>query len=387
MEKRIQNLLNQVSIITRKNTEIMEANGGRFNMFSILGVDHYENTHSSIIREFLNPQGSHGLKNQFLILFIKQLSNQFSHIKGFEMVFKTEHACAYTEYCTENGRIDIMIEDKNGHAIIIENKIYASDQPKQLKRYNEFALHRYKKDNYIILYLTLNGVEASEDSGKEINYVQISHSDFIIDWLEKCVLNSSRFPLVRETIIQYINHLKNLTNQDMSTANSNEIITLLNSSSENIEAAITINKNFDALCDTIIGDIIEQRLKPQMEEFALKNDLRLFKISGNRKTIRIEFEKSSWKNCRMLINTEVINIYGFCYIDPSIKIDNNVVELLRKEHPKGKTSHWWPIYISTSEYKNINLDTWRNEIKTGLFGEYLIKLFTDLLKIVNNKNL
>lgn len=387
MENEIQNLLNQVSIITRKNTEIMEANGGRFNMFGVLGVDHYENTHSSIIKEFLNPHGSHGLKSQFLNLFIEQLSNQFSHLNGFKLRFITENAHAYTEYYTENGRIDILIEDMNGHAIIIENKIYALDQQKQLKRYNEFALHKYKKDNYIILYLTIDGVEASEDSGKDVNYIQISYSDFIIDWLEKCVLYASRFSLVRETIIQYINHLKKLTNQDMNVQNSNEIVSLLSSSNQNIEAAITINENFDALCDVIINDIIEQKLKPQMEDFAIKNDLCLFKILGNAKMINIVFEKSSWKKCRMLINTEGINIYGFSYKDPDIKIDNSVVEILNKKYPKGNTSHWWPIYIRMNEYKYINLDLWRNEIKTGLFGECLIKLFTDLLKVVTDKDL
>ena len=45
----IVNLLNQVTIINKKNTEILDATGGRFNMFRICGVNHYENTHSAII--------------------------------------------------------------------------------------------------------------------------------------------------------------------------------------------------------------------------------------------------------------------------------------------------------------------------------------------------
>lgn len=54
---RINNLLNQVSIIGKKNAEILDATGGRFNMFRICGVNHYENTHSAILTEFLNPKG------------------------------------------------------------------------------------------------------------------------------------------------------------------------------------------------------------------------------------------------------------------------------------------------------------------------------------------
>ncbi|MCL2512087.1 MAG: PD-(D/E)XK nuclease family protein [Bacteroidales bacterium] len=55
----LQNLLNQVALISEKNAEILDAAGGRFNMFRVCGVNHYENTHSAIIAEFLNPNGSH----------------------------------------------------------------------------------------------------------------------------------------------------------------------------------------------------------------------------------------------------------------------------------------------------------------------------------------
>lgn len=50
MEK-IQNLLNQVKIINQKNNEILDATGARFNIFKVCGVNHYENTHSAIIKE------------------------------------------------------------------------------------------------------------------------------------------------------------------------------------------------------------------------------------------------------------------------------------------------------------------------------------------------
>jgi len=61
----LQNLLNQVTTITKKNAELLDATGGRFNLFRIFGVDHYENTHSAIIAELLNPKGTHGLKYRF----------------------------------------------------------------------------------------------------------------------------------------------------------------------------------------------------------------------------------------------------------------------------------------------------------------------------------
>jgi hypothetical protein len=72
----IRNLLNQVAIISKKNAEILDATGGRFNVFRLCGVDHYENVHSTILAELLNPKGTHGLKEKFLNKFIETLKGK-----------------------------------------------------------------------------------------------------------------------------------------------------------------------------------------------------------------------------------------------------------------------------------------------------------------------
>jgi hypothetical protein len=46
-----------------------------------------------------------------------------------------------------------------------------------------------------------------------------------------------RYPMVRETINQYINHLKQLTHQDMDTKNKEEIIDIILSDKKLIESA------------------------------------------------------------------------------------------------------------------------------------------------------
>lgn len=155
---KINDLLHQVTVISRKNSEILDATGGRFNMFRVCGVNHYENTHSAIIAEFLNPNGTHGLKSKLLECFIETLGEHFT-IKSYNC----EKSRVLTEHTTEVGRIDILIEDNQNKAIIIENKIYAIDQFEQLKRYDKYA-QKYK-GGYQILYLTLFGDTASEQSG------------------------------------------------------------------------------------------------------------------------------------------------------------------------------------------------------------------------------
>lgn len=240
MDKNIHSLLSQIGTIIKKNDEILDATGSRFNIFGILGVNHYETTHSAILAEFLNPKGSHALGTQFL--------DKLLEIVGLQFFLDTKQANVITEmWCGENGRMDIVIESC-GKAIIIENKIYATDQYAQLKRYQDYANKKYH-GNFKILYLTLWGDDASEHSGKDVVYTSISYRKVIIEWLEYCVMLAANYPTVRETINQYINHIKKLTNQDMSTKQKDEIIKIM---LENIEASLNIVDNIDPVKEQIV---------------------------------------------------------------------------------------------------------------------------------------
>jgi hypothetical protein len=234
--EQIKKLLEQVSMTTKRHAEDIErldATGGRFNMFRVCGVDHYENTHSAILAEFLNPNGSHGLRSKLLECFIETIGSDF-----IKKNFDCANAHVHREYDTGNGRLDILIEDNQNHAVIVENKIYAADQQEQIERYAEFAEKKYGKGNYQILYLTLFGRDASEQSGGDIDdYTTASYKEDIIKWLEQCVPIAVRHPMVRETINQYINHLKQLTHQDMDTKNREEIIDMIVGDKELMDSA------------------------------------------------------------------------------------------------------------------------------------------------------
>lgn len=207
----IKKLLQEVNVILQKEKvrkEESRKRGERFNMFEMLGVAHYEVTHSKIIAGFLNPQGSHGQGDLFLRLFLQTIENKD------EIYADASNAKVYTEYGKGvDGRLDIFIEN-GSHGIIIENKVYAGDQPEQLKRYNDFAKEKYGEGSYMIYYLTLYGHEASEDSvidpktGECVNYNCISYSKDINNWLQLCIQESATMPLVRETLVQYLNHIK-----------------------------------------------------------------------------------------------------------------------------------------------------------------------------------
>ena len=353
MIKEIKNLLNQVAIINKKNEEILDATGGRFNMFKICGVNHYENTHSAIIAEFLNPHGTHGLKSKLLECFIEMLGDKFN-IKDFN----SSRASVETEHYTGDGRIDILIEDNQHKAIIIENKIYAPDQSEQLKRYDTYAQQQYKND-YQILYLTLDGQKASEQSGEGVKYVKISYETDIINWLESCVLIATRYPIVRETIIQYINHLKQLTNQDMSTKNEEEISEVL-SKIENLKAAKAICQNYSATFDVLA----KKYFNPKMEEFAKEKGLEYYYIGSDEAYIEFHLTKIEWEGKFKIYFGIYKNKILFGLINenpykPSIENKKVLFERLEKERINPPTDLWT---FDACFGEELNINSWENDI-------------------------
>lgn len=194
----ISTLLQQAEVyVARNDAARKEARlrGEAFNVFRTCGVNHYENTHSAILAEWLNPGGSHGQGDLFLKHFISRLFS--TEPSRFADGFDTGRATVSTEYSTDAGRFDILIEDSARKALILENKIYAQDQSEQLKRYEHYANEKYGKDKYLLVYLTLDGCEASKQSGEGIDYLRISYKETITAWMDDCIKSVYDKPFLR----------------------------------------------------------------------------------------------------------------------------------------------------------------------------------------------
>ena len=351
----IQGLLNQVATINKKNAEILDATGGRFNIFRICGVNHYENTHSSIIAELLNPQGSHSLKNQFLDAFLETIGKSFT-LKDFD----TTNATVHTEYVTDNGRIDILIKDHNKNAIIIENKIYACDQHEQLIRYDSSAKKHF--EHYQIYYLTLFGSEASEQSAGDVIYHTISYAETIIQWLDKCIALAVRLPLVRETLIQYSNHIKQLTNQDMNSKNDEEITSLL-AKFHDLKAIQSIYFNYHKIFDQIAKDYFN----PKMDDYANEKDLKYHYENSDEYHINFYLRKKNWKE-NFYISFEFEKGKGYYYGifngNENQLSDENRKKLREKLQERFNSeiqeAALWPYY----EYiPSLSIETWESDVR------------------------
>lgn len=273
----IETLLKQISEIVVKERiqqEEKRKRGENFNIFSVLGLSTSEvRLHSAFLGELLNPDGDHGLGSKFLEEFVDTI------IKRVEPEFEidTKTCKVFVEYpigeipedYAEGGRIDLLIRDNQNHAIVIENKINAGDQKKQLLRYQNYAKKNSLK--YVLLYLTLSGVEASEFStSNQVDYFRISYKEDIYQWLNSCISIAALFPKVRETIAQYQTNLNQIM-RNMSEVNKQAIIELLTNKS-NIDATLEIVSLSEEIGRTIRKNFIESVLR----ELAEKHDMDLF---------------------------------------------------------------------------------------------------------------
>ena len=226
--KRLQSFLDQFRLIKEKHDEVARANGEWFNVFSVLGVESAEIRHSAFLAELLNPNGSHSQGAVFLRLFFEMLRTSFGkkfnwelsldEIGGFEVTAEAHHG--------DYGRIDILIKtcDK---CMVIENKIYAGDQKRQLGRYYDYAKANWSEANIAVIYLTLDGKEPDNYTlyGNETRdgsdlikseYVLCVSYKHLIDWLDDCLREIVRLAHIRETLFQYQSLLKQLTGQTLN---------------------------------------------------------------------------------------------------------------------------------------------------------------------------
>ena len=197
--------------------------GKCFNVFSALNMCSDEvRLHSRLLATLLNPKANHGLGNEFLKLFLIALGLPEDYITHCKEQIVERPIGEVTE--TTGGRIDIILEDRE-HAVIIENKIYAGDQPNQLLRYHNYGVKTFGENNFKLVYLTLYGSDPSASSlgGAHFNFIKLSYAQDILKLLEKLVKTQPQKP-VHSTIEDYITIIKQLTHQDMDTKYQQSII-------------------------------------------------------------------------------------------------------------------------------------------------------------------
>lgn len=206
----------------------LHAQARAFNVFSILREESDEvGLHTVFLEALLNPSGSHGCGCALLELFFAELGvplQDSADLNG--AVVERERRTA------ESGQIDLLIELPRARlVVVVENKIHAGDQERQLERYHKRAAQRAGQDGRVgIFYLTLHGTEPSARSLGELpleKVICVSYREHILRWLDRCLKKTARHPALRETLAQYEELIKKLTGQSMNDETRDSVIGLL----------------------------------------------------------------------------------------------------------------------------------------------------------------
>ena len=380
--KNIEQLLSQVKTISDSYARLDEASGGKFNIFSILRMESDEvRTHSRFISELLNPNGVHGLNDEFLKLFIETLR--------IETQLDTDTAWVEQEH----KRIDIFISDSKGNVIMIENKVYAGEQTDQLERYHK----KYPKGK--LLFLTLDGIDSEQESAEGI-YEPISYRDDIIKWLKECKKIAVDKPTLRETLTQYINLIKKLTNQNIHTKMNEELMKLFGGSEENFNTLMkirSIDMRWFAMQKTVNPALKELKEKFEGEDLTVEinTDLNhLSKMRYDTHLLEVHSKNLKEKNLRIRFDFQQYNtnhlIGGFAHIGLEKKSEYDYTKIQeefknRFEGLPVRNSDWWPAYFRYHGFWNwgANLYDVRNLI-FGNFKDDLESKIKTMLEIVEN---
>lgn len=191
----------------------------RFNLFTTLrGGSDEVRLHSRFLAALLSPQ-AHELGIQPLCYLLAQIGVEDFGLEGVRV------EC-------ERFNIDILVTNNRRQALVIENKIYAGDQPEQLQRYYK-TMHAGGCSEIHMRYLTLDGHDPDDDSlgdlanlGSEVrpgSYACISYHGAIMPWVQRCLGDAALDPPLRESIAQYYDLISQLTGHDMQ---ANHLTTL-----------------------------------------------------------------------------------------------------------------------------------------------------------------
>ena len=194
-----------------ENHKRLNSQDEQFNVFTTLRKASDEvYLHSRFISSILDPEGNHGLRDKPLKNFLEIIDSKFKLTKKTIVIPNSKD-------WTERKEIDIFIGnlELEGEkcAIIIENKIYATDGDKQLETYFEKVTKEfgYKPSNIEVYYLTLDGHKPSQGSIGNINVEDIHCIKYIAEIKTWLLDTSGASNFLKSAIEQYIALVTKLT--------------------------------------------------------------------------------------------------------------------------------------------------------------------------------
>ena len=368
--------------------------------------------HSALICGFLNPLGNHYQGDVFLETFLESV--------GLKAWFgDSSNARVYREY--EN--IDIYITNNDKH-IIIENKIWAGDQDRQIERYIEKIAKEQSRDssdtesgesktkqinkayeNIAVLYLTpderkpskyslgkweIQGDYLVDKQGNQVRFKAISYKNEILKWIENSQAKVGCITHLNSALYFYKDVVQIITNTKENTMNIAKFLTdnKDNNMQENMGIVFEILENQNEIIESYCEAIIEKH-REQIES----KDFEIVKMSKDEKMGRWNRNDLSYpfmikpKNCgeyyfafcvEYCIQKGEYNCYGVRIFKQDSILNTNDTLLNRIQEFLELKESWWLNYDERWHY---SLNTSITELESKL-QEFLD---SNKIKALNNK--
>ena len=284
-----------------------------YNIFTLFhGFSDEVNLHSNFIASLLDPNGDHYKNDLFLKLFLETCG-----IDDFSI--DTSRATVFKEF----KHIDIYISDGKKH-IILENKVYAKDQPTQIARYIKAIKKEGAKDEDIcVLYLHPDGKLPNNQSfgdyhtrllgeNPSIEFKVISYGNEILKWIDRCKNEVSNITDLNVFLSQYKDVIEMIYDRykridEMETAKFVEIF------KENYTAVSEIANNYQETRKKIIDEFFENVKEYLEKDEAIKGTYSIELNSVAYRPVVIKntiSQDEKWKNFYFTVEFQKSSTYS-----------------------------------------------------------------------------
>ena len=370
-----------------------------YNIFTLFhGFSDEVNLHSNFIASLLDPNGDHYKNDLFLKLFLEMCG-----IDDFSI--DTSRATVFKEF----KHIDIYISDGKKH-IILENKVYAKDQPTQIARYIEAIKKEGAEDEDIyVLYLHPDGKLPDNQSfgdyhtrllgeNPSIEFKVISYGKEILEWIDKCKNEVSNLTDLNVFLSQYKDVIEMIYDRykridKMETAKFVEIFR------ENYTAVSEIANNYQETRKKIIYSFFSNAAKILRGDSEIKSvyDIKTEENQDYRPIIITKKNPKDgeiWEKFYFTVEFQK-SPYSMPYVGFRRKEDKNTNAKNYKKPCEDQLKKQTEYFLAVDElYKDVNIDICKKiieeEFKPETFAKMtnaiLIKLKEQKLEMQTNQN-
>lgn len=394
-----------LELVARSEEQLARYTAPRFSLFNAAYIGQEETRITGILRDLLDPNGSHGQGPAFLKSFLETID--------FKPALQTdlERAHVRDEHSTdERRRIDLTVRT-GGCLLGLENKIYADERVNQVGHYLDFIAADAKGPTFFI-FLTPDKDRAPDpkacDPKKWNSLVDqgkaraLSYSD-LSDWLCLCA-SCSRPDRVRVLLQDMAEWARNFGGAIVSNFKRDAVKDFVLKHTEHVDAFLAAVDAFEVLkCSLIVA--FAERLEAKMRvvfpfpEWTVANNIDDEHVNSGRE-LSILLSRPTWGY------SIGIGAYSadkqFAYGLKREGSPKNEIEKLLKAALGNATDEddpwFWYRYISPRE-RAVDLSRWsRTETLRVMYGErqedtieYFVALFEGIARktrpILDNVNI